>query len=105
MTPEEFGKIVKAMRTYYPNQNTIPNEQAFLLWYEQLGDLELQDVTVALKRWVSENKWPPTIADLRQYTHATQYVAALEQKRVERLTGTAQAAIEIKTEEEQTNVY
>lgn len=96
MTSEEFGKIVKAMRTYYPNQNTIPNEQAFLLWYEQLADIELQDAVEALKRWVAENKWPPTIADLRQGSHTTQYVNAIEKRRTERLTAAQQAQIEKK---------
>lgn len=105
MTTEEFGILTKALRTYYPERETIPNQQAFLLWYERLADLELKDVTIALKRWVSENKWPPTIAELREYTKTTQYVVALENKRVAQLTGAAREAIEAKTEEEQTNVY
>lgn len=66
MTKTEFGKIAAAMRTYYPNQNLLPNVIAVELWYNQLCDIDYKVITVALNEWVATNKWAPTIADLRE---------------------------------------
>lgn len=99
MTTEEFGRIVKALRTYYPDRQTTPNEQAFLLWYEQFQDDNVEDVAAALKRWAATEKWPPTIAELKHYTHNSQYAVALEQRRVEGITAAAQALLESKEKE------
>ncbi len=68
MTKEEFSKVAVAMRTYYPNQNLLPNTQSVELWYMQLCDIPYQVMTVALNEWVSTNKWAPTIADMREAT-------------------------------------
>lgn len=66
MTKEEFAKIVAALKTYYPSQNLIPNNQALELWYMQLADIDYQAMSVAVNKWVATNKWSPTIADLRE---------------------------------------
>lgn len=66
MTREEFKKIAMAMRTYYPNQNILPNNAAMELWYQQLMDISYPVCTLALNQWVAVNKWAPTIADLRE---------------------------------------
>lgn len=66
MTKIEFAKIAAAIRAYYPQANIIPNEAAAELWFRQLGDIPYQTATVALNKWVSVNRWPPTIADIRE---------------------------------------
>lgn len=66
MTKEEFSKVASALKTYYPAQNVLPNKQAMELWYMQLCDIGMQEITVAINTWVATNKWPPTIADLRE---------------------------------------
>ena len=66
MTKEEFSKVAAAMRTYYPGQNLLPNVKSVELWYMQLCDIDYQIITIALNEWVATNKWPPTIADLRE---------------------------------------
>lgn len=66
MTKAEFGKISMAIKTYYPNANMLPNEKAFELWFHQLEDLPYQLASAALDKWVALNKWPPTIADIRE---------------------------------------
>lgn len=66
MTKQEFSKVAAAMRTYYPNSNLLPNTIAVELWYNQLCDISYQVMTLSLNEWVAVNKWPPTIADLRE---------------------------------------
>lgn len=66
MTKQEFGMFVMALKTYYPRETLLPNEQAIELWYHQLGDLSYDLAEVALNKWVSTNKWSPSIADIRE---------------------------------------
>ena len=66
MNKQEFAKVVMALRTYYPRENLIPNQQAADLWFLQLQDIEYSVAELAVSKWVSTNKWSPTIADLRE---------------------------------------
>lgn len=65
MDIKEFGQFAAALRTFYPREKLIPNKEAAALWFEMLKDLPYQDVTTALQRWVSTQKWSPSIADIR----------------------------------------
>lgn len=67
MTLQEFNNLAKALRTYYPRENILPNKQSMELWYEQLQDLPYEIATLALKEWVLSNKWSPAICDIREY--------------------------------------
>lgn len=67
MTKQEFSKIAMAIKTYYPNAQILPNNAAMELWYQQLQDISYKVCTLAVNRWVAINKWPPTIADIREY--------------------------------------
>jgi len=66
MNKKEFAIFTDAMRTYYPKEKVLPNEQAMALWYDRLKDLDYQDAANALNRWVSTEKWSPSIADIRK---------------------------------------
>lgn len=66
MTKKEFALIAAALRTYYPKEKLIPNEQALELWFRQLSDLDYDLVNVIVNKWVSVNKWSPSIADIRE---------------------------------------
>ena len=66
MNKQEFAKIVMALRTYYPRENLIPNQQAAELWFVQLQDIEYKTAELAVSKWVSTNKWSPSIADIRE---------------------------------------
>lgn len=66
MRPEEFNSIAKAIRTYYPRENFLPNQEAIALWYDALKDLDYKATETAVKAWVATNKWSPSIADLRE---------------------------------------
>ena len=66
MKKEEFAKLSMALRTYYPKENLLPNNQALELWYQQLKDIPYEIAEIAVEKWVSTNRWSPTIADIRQ---------------------------------------
>ena len=67
MTKQEFAVLASAIRTYYPKEKILPNQQAMQLWFIHLQDIPYRVAEVALEKWVISNKWSPTIADLREY--------------------------------------
>lgn len=66
MTKKEFAILTSAIRTYYPRENILPNEQAMELWYDELKDIPYNAAQLAIKAWVSKSKWSPSIADIRE---------------------------------------
>lgn len=66
MNKKEFAVFASAMRTYYPKENILPNEQALELWYRQLKDIPYNVIEVTLNKWVATNKWSPSIAEIRE---------------------------------------
>ena len=66
MTRKEFAIIASGIRTYYPRENILPNDQSMELWFRQLEDIEFKIAETALHKWVATSKWPPTIADIRE---------------------------------------
>lgn len=66
LTKEEFSRIAMGIKTYYPRENILPNDYAMELWYTALKDLDYQVIGKALQKHVAINKFPPTIADLRE---------------------------------------
>ena len=66
MTRAEFAAIASAMRTYYPREQIFTTDQALLLWFEQFTELSAAATEKALKHWARNNKWAPSIADLRE---------------------------------------
>ena len=78
MTKKEFAIFASALRTYYPKENILPNEQALELWFNQLKDIPYNVAEVALNKWVATNKWSPSIADIREQTAGLTQGAAKE---------------------------
>ena len=73
---QEFAIFASALRTYYPKEKLLPNEQAMQLWYNQLQDIPYKVAELTLNKWVATNKWSPSIADIReQATEVTQGAA------------------------------
>ena len=66
MTKKEFATFAMALKTYFPRENLLPNEQAMELWFKQLEDIPYQVAETGLNKWVALNKWSPSIADIRE---------------------------------------
>jgi len=66
MNKKEFSMLAMALRTYYPKENLLPNEQAMELWFRELQDIDAKVAEASLRKWVATNKWSPSIADIRE---------------------------------------
>lgn len=58
-----------ALSTAYPRDNFIPNEYTFNLWYSALHDIDYQRLNKAAQAYIMANKFPPTIAEIRQIAY------------------------------------
>ncbi|MGD6877851.1 replicative helicase loader/inhibitor [Bacillus infantis] len=68
MDKREFATFAMAIKTYYPRENILPNQQAMELWFRELSDIPYEVAEAALRKWVVNNKWSPSIADIREMT-------------------------------------
>ena len=68
MIKKEFALFAMALRTYYPRENLLPNDEAMDLWFAQLQDIPYKIAQAGLQKWVATNKWSPSIADIREMT-------------------------------------
>ena len=66
MDKKEFATFTMALKTYYPRENLLPNQQAMELWFSQLQDIPFEVAQAGLQKWVATNKWSPSIADIRE---------------------------------------
>ena len=66
MNKQEFGVFASAVRTYYPKEQILPNQQAMELWFRELQDIPFPVAEATLRQWVATNKWSPSIADIRE---------------------------------------
>ena len=66
MERDKFAILVKAMKAVYSDPKFITDQDAFNVWYELLKDIPYELCQAAIHRYMSTNKFPPTIADIRQ---------------------------------------
>ena len=66
MTPQEFNKIIVAIKGYYQKENIFTDDHTIELWYQSLKDISYNTLYVAVQKWVETERWSPTIADLRR---------------------------------------
>lgn len=66
MNTKEFGTFAMALKTYYPKEQILPNEQAMELWFRELQDIPFNVAETVLRKWVSTNKWSPAISEIRE---------------------------------------
>lgn len=72
MDKKEFGFFASAIRTYYPKEQILPNQQAMELWYRELQDIPFAVAEASLRQWVATNKWSPSIAEIRELASTVQ---------------------------------
>lgn len=66
MSREEFKILVKGMKAVYAQPSFIPDQDAFNVWYGLMKDIDYQVCNAAIQKWMLTNKFPPTIAEIRE---------------------------------------
>lgn len=66
MTKEEFTILCKGMKAVYTQSTFLPDADAFTIWYRLLEDLDYTIAQAAIQKYILTNKFPPTIADIRE---------------------------------------
>ena len=69
MTREEVKLILATIAEVFPkNLMTTVTAQTVNIWAQMLDDMDYKRATIALAHWIQTQKYPPTIADLRELT-------------------------------------
>lgn len=66
MEREQFKILCKGMKAVYTQESFLPDADAFNVWFGLLGDLEYPVLNAAIQQYMLSNRFPPTIADLRE---------------------------------------
>lgn len=67
MDKTEFSKFCKVMKTAYIKEDKLfSSEENVELWFRMLKDLDYQTAMTALEIWIAENKWSPSISEIRE---------------------------------------
>ena len=66
MDRDEFKILVKGMKAIYSQPTFIPDQDAFNMWFMLMGDLPYEVCNVAIQKYMLTNKFPPTVAELRE---------------------------------------
>lgn len=68
MTDQEkrFINLMKGLKSAYTTATFLPDDKAVKVWYSMLQDIPYEVLNVAVQRYIMTNKFPPTIADLRE---------------------------------------
>jgi hypothetical protein len=66
MTQKDFISIAGYLKTAYPNSNFLPTQEAIKNWFEELKDLEAETCKNAMREYVRNNDFPPSIAGIRR---------------------------------------
>lgn len=66
MVKAEFGVIIATIMAMYPNAKTFEDPKTAEVWYQLLSDCNAQDLMLAVKEHAKQNKFPPSVAELRE---------------------------------------
>lgn len=66
MTRDEFKTLAKGMKAVYTKPEFLPDRGAFEVWFSLLEDLSYEAANMAIQKHMATNKFPPTIADIRE---------------------------------------
>lgn len=66
MTREEFYTLVKGLRASYQKQGFLEKREDAEIWFKMLEDLPYKAAGYAVQKHIMTNKFPPTIAEIRE---------------------------------------
>ncbi len=66
MTTKEFKLLISILKAAYTSPNFLPDEYTIKVYYIALKDLPYETLNYAIQYHIATNKFPPTIAELRE---------------------------------------
>lgn len=69
MTKKEFAQILAMFQNAYKQKKFMTEEAEWNIWFDCLKDLQFYCLQKAAVMWIQNNKFPPTIAELRESYH------------------------------------
>ena len=66
MTRDDFKKIIKTARSFYPRERFVDNKADFDNWFSVFNDLDYEIADKALREYVKDNEYAPTVAGIRK---------------------------------------
>lgn len=66
MDKEQFKDFVKLLKAVYTSEKFLPDAPAVAVWYSMLSDIPYNVAILSAKKYISTEKFPPTIADIRK---------------------------------------
>lgn len=70
MNKQDTENVLNIVNASYPqylkHMTPIERKTQLSVWYDLLGDYETPDVAASVKRHIATNKYPPSIADIRE---------------------------------------
>lgn len=92
MTRNETKIILMTLSEAYRGRFSDVNTQTVDLWHKMLADMDYKEVEVYVIDWISREKWPPTIAELRS-VRAENIISAVNGKDASAAWGEVQESI------------
>ena len=69
---DEFKVLVKGLKAVYTSERFLPDPESVKIWYSLLKDIPYNVLNAAIQKYMLSNKFPPTIADLRELAISVQ---------------------------------
>lgn len=71
--PDEFLTIIEVLKSTYTSPNFLPDTGAVVAWWHMLRDIDTKTLQAAVYKYSMINKFPPTVAELREIAAAIKY--------------------------------
>lgn len=75
---DEFKQLAKGLKSVYTSDRFLPDADSLKIWYQMLRDLNYDVCSAAIQSYILTNKFPPTIADIRNLAVDVQNGHALD---------------------------
>lgn len=69
MTKLEFANLAAALKAVYQRDNFLSDKESIEIWYKFLSDIPYEILSNAVEKYIRNEVFPPTIADLRRYAN------------------------------------
>lgn len=67
MDKRQTATLLTFLRSSYPNHvEALGQPETAEIWHRALSDIDFEVAQLAISKWVMTEKWPPTIADIRE---------------------------------------